>query len=123
MRLDHLQRPELNKGTVDFAVSEEYWAPHPPPRISPLYQPVVSFTETGKREPQPINSVFVLEMTADAIRSGFAKRSCDSLLRTLYGGVDEDGVTAEPCIPAESRICIITFDRTLQFYDFTVSNT
>lgn len=65
--------------------------------------------------------VFVLEMTAEAIRSGFARQTCTSLARTLYGGISEDGTPVEPCLPARSRICIITFDRTLQFYDFSVS--
>ena len=121
MRLDYLQRPELSKGTVDFVVSQEYWAPHPPPRITPLYQPVAPFPEIEKRKPQPMDYVFVLEMTVDAIRSGFAQKSCESLLRILYGGVGDDGVISEPCFPSGSRICIITFDRTLQFYDFTVA--
>lgn len=121
LRLDHLERPELNKGTIDFAVSREYWAPHPPPRIKPLYQPVASMPEAGHRQPQPMDYVFVIEMTADAIRSGFARKSCEALARTLYGGVSEEGTPAKPCFPANIRMCLITFDRTLHFYNFTVS--
>ena len=123
LRLDHLQRPELNKGTVDFAVSREYWAPHPPPRIKPLYQPVLPSLEAGFRQPQPMDFVFVIEMTSEAITSGFAKASCESLLRTLYGGQSDDGTQVEPCFPEQSRLCIMTFDRTLQFYEFSVSTS
>ncbi|KIP06361.1 hypothetical protein PHLGIDRAFT_19471 [Phlebiopsis gigantea 11061_1 CR5-6] len=119
LRLDHLQRPELNKGTVDFAVSREYWAPHPPPRIEPLYQPVLPSPEAGFRQPQPMAFVFVIEITAEAIHSGFATKSCESLLRTLYGGQLDDGTQVEPCFPEQSRICIMSFDRTLQFYEFS----
>lgn len=121
LRLDHLQRPELNKGTVDFAVPQEYWAPHPPPRIEPLYQPVVPSSTTNLRKPQPLNFVFLIEMTAEAIRSGFARKSCEAVMRTLYGGLSDDGTQLTPCFPHQSRACIITFDRTLQFYDFSVS--
>ena len=62
-------------------------------------------------------------MTAEAIRSGFSQKSCESLLRILYGGVSDDGTQVAPCFPQSSRVCIITFDKTLQFYNLSVSST
>lgn len=118
LRLDHLQRPELNKGTVDFAVPEEYWAPHPPPRIAPLYQPVIPSTETGSRKPQSMDYVFVIDVSVEAIRSGFTSTACESLRRILYGGTSEEDTIV--CFPSQSRICIVTYDRTLHFYNLSV---
>ncbi|KAJ3559261.1 hypothetical protein NM688_g447 [Phlebia brevispora] len=119
LRLDHLQRPELNKGTVDFAVPEEYWAPHPPPRITPLYRPIIPSTETGFRKPQPMDYVFVIDVSAETIGSGFARKACESISDILYGRTFEDGSTVEPCFPSSSRVCIITYDQALHFYDLS----
>ena len=50
LRLDHLQRPELMKGTVDFVVGPEYYAPYPTPRIVPSYvspEPLPTSTPTS----------------------------------------------------------------------------
>ncbi len=33
LRMDHAQIPELNRGTVDFVVAEDYWTQHPPKSI------------------------------------------------------------------------------------------
>ncbi|KAI0761129.1 sec24-like protein [Irpex lacteus] len=115
MRLDHLQRPELNKGTVDFIVPEEYWAPHPPPRIKPLYTPVTPFREAEKRKPAPMDYVFAIDVTVDALSSGFTTQACNSLLRVLYG----DEAAEQPCIRPQSRICIMTFDSSVHFYDLS----
>ncbi|KAJ3484683.1 hypothetical protein NLI96_g5487 [Meripilus lineatus] len=119
LRLDHAQRPELLKGTVDFTVSQEYWAPHPPPRISPLFQPILPAPSTGHRIPQPLDYVFILEVSTEAICSGFARSACESISRILYGSSPNDVGAVEPCFPAASRICIMTFDTTLHFYDLT----
>ncbi|THH27445.1 hypothetical protein EUX98_g6743 [Antrodiella citrinella] len=117
LRTDHAERPELNKGTVDFTVSEDYWAPHPPPGLNPLYQPVMPEPVAGRRKPEPLNYVFAIDVSMDAYRSGFTRAACQSLLHILYGGPSETGNTLEPCFPPHSRLCIITFDRTLHFYN------
>lgn len=116
LRLDHLQRPELNKGTVDFAVSEEYWTPQPPPSIRPLYYSVVPQPTAGVRKPQPMDYVFVFDVSQEAVRSGFLKTACAVLLAALFG----DGESIPSCFPQESRIAILAFDRTLQFYNLSV---
>ncbi|KAI0764559.1 sec24-like protein [Trametes elegans] len=115
LRLDHLQRPELNKGTVDFAVPEAYWAPHPPPSIQPLYYSVVPPPTSGVRKPQPMDYVFAFDVSQEAVRSGFLKTACAVLLEALFG----DGEAIPPCFPPSSRIAVIAFDRTLQFYNLS----
>ncbi|KAI0935116.1 hypothetical protein AcV7_004011 [Taiwanofungus camphoratus] len=118
-RLDHLQRPELNKGTVDFVVPEEYWAPHPPPRITPLHQAVIAEETSGRRRPQPMNFVFAFDVSLEAVKSGFTSAACTVLSKCLYGEEAEDGSMVEPCFPQESQICILSFDRSLHFYDLS----
>ena len=117
LRLDHLQRPELNKGTVDFAVSEEYWAPHPPPSIRPLYYSAAPPPTTPRRTPAPLDYVFAFDVSQDAVRSGFLQASCAVLLEALFGR--EDGSVA-PCFPPSGGVAILAFDRTLQFYNLSV---
>jgi len=119
MRLDHLQRPELNKGTVDFVVPEEYWAINPPPKISSSYY-LVQPPPPGPRRPQPMDYVFVFDISNEAIQSGFLVTACASLLKVLYGGTSEDGLSLEPCFPENSRLAIISFDQTLHFYNLSV---
>ena len=112
LRLDHTQRPELNKGTVDFVVPKQYWASPPPPRIEPLYHPILARNEPSMREPKPMDLIFVIEVTAEAVSSGFTRQVCRSIDTILYGA---NGL----CLPP-GRVSIVTFDRTLHFYDLTV---
>ncbi|RXW18670.1 hypothetical protein EST38_g7189 [Candolleomyces aberdarensis] len=118
LRLDYLQRPELHKGTYDFVVPEEYWAQHPPQRIT---MPYVSPEPppTGPRPPVPMDYVFALDVSDQAIQSGFVRDACTSLLEMLYGRTLEDGTMLEPYFPTASRICIITFNSLLHFYDLS----
>ena len=116
LRLDHLQRPELNKGTVDFVVPQEYWAPHPPPTIRPLYYSMLPEPSTSRRSPAPMDYVFAFDVSQEAVRSGFLQSACNALIELLYGRDDTIG----PCFPSSSRIAIIAFDRTLQFYNLSV---
>ncbi|KAH6917831.1 protein transporter SEC24 [Coprinopsis sp. MPI-PUGE-AT-0042] len=118
LRLDHMHRPELNKGTVDFAVPEEYWAQHPPQRLSTPYashdpQP------SGSRPPIPMDYVFALDVTNQAVDTGFLQSACQGLLNALFGYSFEDGTTVEPSIPPKSRVAILTFDETLHYYDLS----
>ncbi|TRM62340.1 hypothetical protein BD626DRAFT_458744 [Schizophyllum amplum] len=103
MRLDHHDRPELSHGTVDFLVGEDYWAPQPPPHIDPLYDPPPSTPRT----PQPINYVFLLDVSLAAVQSGFLHASCDALRHIIYGGA----------WPPASHLALLTYDRTLHFHD------
>ncbi len=121
LRLDQLQRPELNKGTVDFDVTsaEDYWAQHPPPRISrPFYSPEP--TPSGPRQPSPIDYIFAFDVSIEAIYSEFLSSACETLKLILFGGTDAGGSHLSPTIPESSRIAILTFDTTLHFYDFSV---
>jgi protein transport protein SEC24 len=113
MRLDHLQRPELNKGTVDFLVPDEYWAIEPPPNLNPSYASVGSSDKKQHRPPQPMNYVFAFDISADAVRSGFLKSSCDALRTVLYRETEEDVICK---LPAGSKIAIISYDCVINVY-------
>lgn len=120
LRLDHAQRPELNKGTIDFAVTdtEAYRAPHPPVRINPSYfsvePPPADPASTLGREPLPMDYFFAFDVSIDAVSSGFLRTACESLKEILYG---EDA-----CFPPECRVGILAFNSELHFYDLSVSN-
>jgi len=122
LRLDHLQRPELNKGTVDFLVTpcEDYWATQPPPHIA---QPFASVDgpPSGPRPPTPMDYIFAFDVSNEAVVSGFLQSACDALKSVLYGSSDASGVAiTPPSFPPSLRIAIITFDTALHFYDMTV---
>lgn len=119
LRLDHLQRPELNKGTVDFVVSGEYLAPHPPPRINPLFSPTLPLPTSGTRDPRPMDYIFAFDVSQEGMRSGLTQAACATLASLLYPPEREDG-TSISYFPPQSKIAIITFDRTLHFYDLGV---
>jgi len=119
MRLDHSQRPELNKGTIDFAVSDEYWAVNPPPKIAPSYYTVDS-PPPGSRKPQPMDYIFAFDVSNESVQSGFLATACSSLRKILFGGVGEDELPIEPCFPENSRISILSFDKSLHFYNLSV---
>ncbi|KAF7360198.1 SEC23 SEC24 family protein [Mycena venus] len=109
-RMDHLQRPELNRGTIDFAVPSEYWATNPPQR---LLMPYFSAEPppTGPRRPLPMNFVFALDVSAEAVRSGLLHTTCAAIQDILFG--------QNACFPPESELAILTFDLTLHFHDLS----
>ena len=113
MRLDHLQRPELNKGTIDFLVPDEYWALEPP-GLNPSYAPVGPSSKRTHRPPQPMNYVFALDISVDAVRSGFLKSSCDALRAAIYQETEE-GVICK--LPVGSKIAIISYDCVINVYN------
>jgi protein transport protein SEC24 len=119
LRLDHLQRPELNKGTIDFAVPEEYWANHAPPKLTSTYFSVDPPPTSTTRRPEPLNYVFAFDVSAESVETGFLKSSCDALLSVLYEEITE-GV--KPCFSPESEIAILTFDESIHFYNLSVSS-
>ncbi|KAJ7599086.1 sec24-related protein [Mycena floridula] len=118
LRLDHMNRPELTHGTVDFAVPKEYWASNPPEGVS---SPFVSLgpLPSGLREPLPLNYVFALDVSQTAVQSGLLAAACSSIRTILYGGTDDDGSPIPPCFPATSELAIFTFDSALHFYDLS----
>lgn len=114
LRLDHLQRPELHKGTVEFTVPESYWATHPPPKLSrPYFSP--NPPPTGMRKPEPMKYVFLLDISAEALQSGFLRAACDALVRLLC---PEDG--SDSGFAADCSIAVVTFDAKIHFYDLNV---
>ncbi|KAJ3571790.1 hypothetical protein NP233_g3515 [Leucocoprinus birnbaumii] len=119
LRLDHTERPELNRGTYDFVVPEEYWAQHPPAKINPSYFSIDP-PPTGSKQPLPMNYIFAFDVSNDAVETGFLKTSCDLLKTVLYGGLTLDGQQLEPCFPPECQLTILTYDSTLHFYDLKV---
>lgn len=120
MRLDHPQRPELNKGTVDFLVPDEYWALEPP-GLNPSYAPVgPSSKKRTHRPPQPMNYVFAFDISVDAVRSGFLKSSCDALRAAIYQETEE-GVICK--LPVGSKIAIISYDCVINVYNLNAPET
>lgn len=114
-RWDHLQRPELNKGTVDFHVLDDYWAVEPPQNLNPSYASVgPSPTRGTHRPPLPMNYVFAFDISVDAVKSGFLKSSCDALLTTIYQETKEGPACK---LPAGSKIAIISYDCVINVYN------
>ncbi|KAF8960368.1 sec24-related protein [Flammula alnicola] len=120
LRLDHLQRPELNKGTIDFDVTsaEEYWAQNPPPHIAQPFSSVEG-PPKGPRAPAPLEYVFAFDVSNEAVVSGFLQSVCDALKVVLFGSTNANGAIEDSHFPPSSKIAIVTFDSTLHFYDLT----
>ena len=117
-RVDHEARPELNRGTVDFVVPKEYHAPNAPKRLLHSFQsPDPALPDGSTRPPAPMNYVFLIDVSYEAVISGLVSSACTGILQTLYEAEGE----ASGCWPAASKVAIITFDRVLHFYDTSVS--
>lgn len=120
-RLDYSERPELQKGTVDFDVSQstEYWAtnlPQDPPTTSS--DPTLS---NAVRRPQNMRYVFMLDVSDTSVRSGFLTAACIALRAILLGRFSEDGSEeAQASLTSGCSIALVTFDDALHFYDLSV---
>ncbi|CAK5274729.1 unnamed protein product [Mycena citricolor] len=109
-RMDHDQRMELNRGTVDFIVSEEYWATNPPERLSMPYFSVER-PQAGPRCPGPMKFLFAFDVSGEALHSGILHTACAVLRDLLFG--------PNACFPSSSELAILTFDTSLHFYDLS----
>lgn len=119
-RLDHLQRPELNKGTIDFALPKEYWASHPPHTLTPpFFSPEPR--QHGPKQPVPMHYVFAFDVSQESIQTGILSAACASLRTILFGGTSQDSLEVEPCFPPDNTLAIITFDNSIHYYDLSVS--
>lgn len=124
-RLDYLERPELQRGTVDFVVSQssDYWASNPPPHLTltPFADPTQS---DAARIPQTIRYIFALDITHTSILSGFLTSACVALRTLLYGRFSEDGSEiAQESLPPGCSIALVTFDDAVQLYDLSPNQT
>ncbi|KAI0295750.1 protein transporter SEC24 [Russula brevipes] len=121
-RLDYLERPELQKGTVDFDVSQstDYWASNPPQHpdlFTTIPDPTLS---DAARRPQNMQYLFVLDVTPTSVLSGFLAAVCIALRAILHGRFSEDGSeAASACLPSGCAIAFVTFDDVLHFYDLS----
>ncbi|KAF8504416.1 protein transporter SEC24 [Russula emetica] len=120
-RLDYSERPELQKGTVDFDVSPstDYWASNP-------QDGGLSATDsnptpgTAVRSPQNMRYIFVLDVSDRSVRSGFLAATCVALRAILHGRFSEDGSEeVRACLPPGCSIAFFTFDDALHFYDLS----
>lgn len=59
--------------------------------------------------------VVAFDVGSESLHNGFFQVACDALRKILYGSEGEEGHW-----PGKSRLSIITFDRTLHFYDLSV---
>jgi protein transport protein SEC24 len=122
-RLDYLERPELQKGTVDFDVSQSanYWASNPIQHLG-LFTTLPNPTlDDAARRPENIRYVFVLEVSDTSTHSGFLSAACVALRAILYGRFAEDGSEVSPaCLPSGSSILLATFDDNLHLHDLSV---
>jgi protein transport protein SEC24 len=121
-RLDYSERSELQKGTVNFDVSQsaDYWASQPSQHWG-LSSPLSDSLEDVARRPQNMRYVFVLDVSDTSVRSGFLAAACVALRAVLHGRFAEDGSEAtHPCLPSGCSIALVTFDDTLHFYNLSV---
>ena len=121
-RLDYPDRPELQKGTVDFVVSQssDYWASNPPRHIT-----LTSFTDPTEsdmaRIPQTIRYIFALDVSHTSIVSGFLTSACVALRTLLYGRFSEDGSEiVKGSLPQGCSIALVTFDDAFHLYGLSV---
>ncbi|KAI5863790.1 beta-sandwich domain of Sec23/24 [Durotheca rogersii] len=99
VRVDRDQRPELNKGTVEFLVPKEYWT----------------------KEPTGLHWLFVIDVTQESYNKGFLEAFCEGILAALYAsGEDEETDEAgEPKrrIPPGAKVGFVTYDKDIHFYN------
>ncbi|CAG8555774.1 1225_t:CDS:10 [Paraglomus occultum] len=90
-RVDVNQRPELLRGTVEFVVPKEYW----------------------NRPPCPLATIFAIDVSVNAVKSGMLAKCVEAIREVLYG-------TSNSERPG-SRIGIMTFDKDVHFYNMKSS--
>jgi hypothetical protein len=110
-RVDFDQRPELSRGTVDFRVTGDYWALDPPNPETP---------EPKARKPEPLSYVFAIDVSWTSAKGGVVREVAQGLKEVLFGRETEGGERIGG-VPQKAKVAILTFDRTVHFYNLQVS--
>lgn len=115
-RMDLDQRPELRLGSVDFAVNRDYWVQDNPTQPGSL-----------PREPTPLHYIFAIDVSWSSVRCGVVQEAVAGLKEIFYGGAKAgEGETAGAAsiggLPQGAKVAIITFDKSVQFYNLKVSD-
>ncbi|KAG8629256.1 hypothetical protein KVT40_003121 [Elsinoe batatas] len=98
IRVDRAERQELMLGTVEFTVPREYWS----------------------KEPVPINWLFLIDVSAEAVNKGFLHGVCEGILGSLFPEEGEEVAEGGPArLPPGAKVGIVTFDREIQFYNIS----
>lgn len=112
-RMDLDERPELRLGSVDFVVGKEYWVQDDP-----------SIPGSVPREPQPLNYVFAIDVSWTSAQCGLVGEVVSGIRKLLYPTQREGDTEPPECgVPKGSKVAIMTFDRTVQFFNLSVSFT
>ena len=134
-RVDLDSRPELSLGTVDFSVPKEYYASQPssmPSLLSPAFNSPAALssntlgatastsspTSEGLREPAPMSYIFAIDVSWNAVKSGLVREITQGIKQALYGSEGDEALFG---LPEGSKVGIVTFDRTIHYYNLSVS--
>ncbi|OAD76143.1 hypothetical protein PHYBLDRAFT_123428 [Phycomyces blakesleeanus NRRL 1555(-)] len=82
-RTDIEFRPELQLGSVEFDVPEEYWT----------------------RKPAPVSLVFAIDVSWSAVKSGMVESVCSAIQGILYEGSGLDKETKVAILTFDSSVC------------------
>ncbi|PKI84829.1 Sfb3p [Malassezia vespertilionis] len=79
---------------------------------------------TTVRAPRPMTYMFAIDVSFSAARCGALRTCAEAIREALYGPRESQGAATESPgfgLPPGSRVSIITFDQTLQFYNLDPS--
>lgn len=121
--MDHNQRAELCRGSVDFVVPKDYWV-----------QSDSSDPATQPRPPAPLGFIFAVDVSWSSVRTGVLDQVLAGIRQVLYGdqedeaketlngdqGEAEGKVRMPKAVPKGARVAIMTFDKTVHFYNLSV---
>lgn len=81
---------------------------------------------TVVRAPRPLTFLFAIDVSFSSIRSGSLKATVDSIRESMYGSKEleeksqqEDSIGPGFGLPHGSKVAIVTFDRSLHFYNLS----
>lgn len=73
------------------------------------------------REPRPLHYIFAIDVSWTSVRCGLIKEVVKGLRELLYPTEEEVAEGRSTGLPAGAKIAIMTFDRTVQFFNLKVS--
>jgi protein transport protein SEC24 len=92
-------------------VTKDYWALDPPSPEVP---------EPKARKPEPLSYVFAIDVSWTSAKVGVIREVARGLKDVLFGHETEDGGRIGG-LPPNSKVAILTFDKTVHFYNLQVS--